>query len=47
MPKKIVEEAIAEVTSEANEVAGTITLKRWQVAVIAAVISTLTLIVIL
>ena len=54
MAKKIVkavEETVVEVkedlTREANEVAGTITVKRWQVAVAAAIIAFLALIVIL
>jgi hypothetical protein len=54
MAKKIVkavEETVVEVkedlTREANEVAGTITVKRWQVALAAALITALVLVVIL
>ncbi len=39
MPKKIIEEAIEEVKEEATETVGTVTFKRWQVAVAAAILT--------
>lgn len=47
MPKKIIEEAIEEVKEEATETVGTVTFKRWQVALGAAAVTLLLLVVIL